>query len=93
VSAALTDEEARWLIDTVEDGGAYFDDVPAAVAGALFGAGLIEQAGDRDFWVASDAGWEAYPAALRQTEARAATGSWAVFWHRLAATLRRPAAP
>jgi hypothetical protein len=62
----LSAAEARQLVGIVEEGGARPEDVPSEIGRALLGKGLIEACGGRDLWTATDAGWTAYPAALRQ---------------------------
>src|SRR3954454_15444297 len=60
--------EARQLVAIVEDGGVRGGDVPPEIGRALLGRGLVEDCGERDLWTATDAGWCAYPGALRQLE-------------------------
>ncbi len=62
----LSVAEARQLVEIVEESGAHPEDVPPEIGRSLLGKSLIEGCEDRDFWLATDAGWDAYPAALRQ---------------------------
>ena len=79
--AALSDAEARQLAEIVEEGGACSRRVRPEVGRSLFGKGLIEACGDRrDLWAATDAGWDAYPEALRQVDGGSRRQRWTWRW-------------
>jgi hypothetical protein len=77
----LSIAEARQLVEIVEEGGAYSKDVRPEIERALFSKGLIEGCEDRDFWLATDAGWDAYPKALRQVGEDPRRQRWTWRWH------------
>ena len=80
-AVVLSDAEAWQLVEIVEEGGAYSRHVRPEVGRALLDKGLVKPCEERpELWTATDAGWDAYPEALRQVDGGSRRQRWTWRW-------------